>query len=330
MRMNNQRTDRRGMKGFTLAELLIVIAIIAVLVAIAIPVFTSQLEKSREAADLANVRSAYAEVMSAAITEDENRKEADGTFSATVELRQQQDDWATEVADLSIGGVPSAEWVGKPKAGGQCTVRYIPGTDVCKIIWQGAYAGFNVTNSTQYAGLSTQQKVERDVLLLDSLQDVLRNMTYGEIRALFFDGNNLKSEFNGKSYTGSRNEDLVQALDNKMCVTIAESTIVNGKVSDSDQYHNRILLAGVFESSGYVISGNTDENYIANSVNSTGTVDGKGARLWVNLGISRDDLKNLNSSSEMWNQKATSAYTYIKGANRKTDPSVSESTRRNQ
>ena len=56
--------------GFTLAELLVVVAIIAVLTAIAIPVFTGQLEKSREAVDLANVRSAYAEVMTAAITED--------------------------------------------------------------------------------------------------------------------------------------------------------------------------------------------------------------------------------------------------------------------
>ena len=51
---------KNNKKGFTLAELLIVVAIIAVLVAIAIPVFTSQLEKSRESTDLANVRSAYA------------------------------------------------------------------------------------------------------------------------------------------------------------------------------------------------------------------------------------------------------------------------------
>ena len=53
MKLNNK-------KGFTLAELLIVVAIISVLVAIAIPVFTTQLEKSREATDVANVRSAYA------------------------------------------------------------------------------------------------------------------------------------------------------------------------------------------------------------------------------------------------------------------------------
>ena len=51
-------------KGFTLAELLIVVAIIAVLTAIAIPVFTTQLERSREATDLSNIRAAYAEAMS--------------------------------------------------------------------------------------------------------------------------------------------------------------------------------------------------------------------------------------------------------------------------
>lgn len=44
-------------KGFTLMEMLIVIAIIAILIAIAIPTFTSALEKSKQRTDMANVRS---------------------------------------------------------------------------------------------------------------------------------------------------------------------------------------------------------------------------------------------------------------------------------
>ena len=51
---------RKNKTGFTLAELLIVVAIIAVLVAISIPIFTSQLEKSRDAVSVANLRAAYA------------------------------------------------------------------------------------------------------------------------------------------------------------------------------------------------------------------------------------------------------------------------------
>ncbi len=47
----------RTKKGFTLMEMLIVVAIIAILIAIAIPVFSAQLEKSREATCLANRRS---------------------------------------------------------------------------------------------------------------------------------------------------------------------------------------------------------------------------------------------------------------------------------
>lgn len=48
-------------KGFTLAELLVVVAIIAILVAIAIPVFSSSTKNAKIQADSANVRSWYAE-----------------------------------------------------------------------------------------------------------------------------------------------------------------------------------------------------------------------------------------------------------------------------
>ncbi len=59
---------RKNEKGFTLAELLIVVAIIGVLVAISIPIFTAQLEKSRDAVTASNVRAAYAEASAAKLT----------------------------------------------------------------------------------------------------------------------------------------------------------------------------------------------------------------------------------------------------------------------
>lgn len=53
-----QENRQNGKKGFTLAELLVVVAIIAVLVAISIPIFTSQLDKAKKSTDAANLRAA--------------------------------------------------------------------------------------------------------------------------------------------------------------------------------------------------------------------------------------------------------------------------------
>jgi len=51
---------KKKRNGFTLAELLIVVAIIAVLVAVSIPIFTGQIDKARASTDMANVRAAKA------------------------------------------------------------------------------------------------------------------------------------------------------------------------------------------------------------------------------------------------------------------------------
>ena len=63
-KMTKQRTTPTAKRnhGFTLMEMLIGAAIIAVLVAVAIPTFSSQLHKARVATDWANVRSYYAQL----------------------------------------------------------------------------------------------------------------------------------------------------------------------------------------------------------------------------------------------------------------------------
>lgn len=52
---------KNNKKGFTLAELLVVVGIIAILVAIAIPTFSAATNKAEYAVEQANARSAYAE-----------------------------------------------------------------------------------------------------------------------------------------------------------------------------------------------------------------------------------------------------------------------------
>ena len=114
---------KQNKNGFTLMEMLIVIAIIAVLIAVAIPVFASQLEKAREATDLANVRSAYAQVSTEALL-------GDSETTVTVDLKQKQADWQS-VDPVNIGGIVHSKsqgdtknWIGVAAPNGTCVVSY--------------------------------------------------------------------------------------------------------------------------------------------------------------------------------------------------------------
>lgn len=114
---------KQNKNGFTLMEMLIVIAIIAVLIAVAIPVFASQLEKAREATDLANVRSAYAQVSTEALL-------GDSETTVTVNLKQKQADWQS-LDPVNIGGIvhsksqgDTVNWIGVAEPNGTCVVSY--------------------------------------------------------------------------------------------------------------------------------------------------------------------------------------------------------------
>ena len=114
---------KKNNKGFTLAELLIVVAIIAVLVAIAIPIFTQQLERAREATDLANIRSAYAEAMTDFLVDGKNE------VIKTASIKQQDADWHIDhTLTTRIDGVEGTIDLDPVVVGGAATVTVTPPT----------------------------------------------------------------------------------------------------------------------------------------------------------------------------------------------------------
>lgn len=68
MKLMNKKLTK---KGFTLAELLIVVAILAILVAVSIPIFTSKLHDAKDSTDMANERAAKAAAIAAYMNTDE-------------------------------------------------------------------------------------------------------------------------------------------------------------------------------------------------------------------------------------------------------------------
>lgn len=109
LQAKKEELKKQGKKGFTLMELLIVVAIIAVLVAIAIPLFTNQLEKAREATDLANIRSAYAVASTAILTDTDQPNSGDTTVGVAVTPKMESTGAFDKTGDSStevvIGGI---------------------------------------------------------------------------------------------------------------------------------------------------------------------------------------------------------------------------------
>lgn len=104
-----------------------------VLVAISIPIFTSQLEKARDAVSVANMRTAYAEAQTLALTATKDNDKADkatwdataktATVTVTFKGTKQDDNFSGLAAEL-----PFPNTVTEPAAGDHNMV-FTYGTD---------------------------------------------------------------------------------------------------------------------------------------------------------------------------------------------------------
>ena len=181
--------------GFTLAEVLIVVAIVAVLVGVSIPIFNSQLEKSRRAVDMSNARSAYGAAITQNILDDNGQKMTyyytgstvisdRGSLASVTGYGQSSKSIEQELIDngfkVAVKGVPK-------KNGSPCLLRIdMIGGEVTEMAWISYPVVMDASTWTAMNSTAEgkAQLLQNDINLVTSIQDVAKSMSYKDLSTL--------------------------------------------------------------------------------------------------------------------------------------------------
>lgn len=108
--MTQKMNALRNKKGFTLIEMLVVVAIISVLVAVIIPVIGNSTDKAAAAANAANLRSLQAEASTLYLTADKDTLAGDGVEGSCFVITKSGT--ADPVVDIVEGEEPTFKQIG--------------------------------------------------------------------------------------------------------------------------------------------------------------------------------------------------------------------------
>lgn len=161
------------------------------MVAIAIPVFSDNVEKSRGATDLANVRDAYAEIAYAVNLDIDwyypPQPVGFGGYGIKVPLKQKKDGWSLDSENLIVGGIRMGdyEWGGHgPIVGGNCYVTYNPDADKIYLYWDSmvtrSSTSFVDDSDPEESGGAPAQETRANIATANSIGGIFIGYLSGE------------------------------------------------------------------------------------------------------------------------------------------------------